>query len=187
VYLPVCLPACLPGHLCPADAQALVAAELRSSARMAAICEWGAGQRLPVQAAPSAAASAHAAAGSGHEDAAWEATARSYLYDGYDEDAATVGWRAQGAVAGLEYSNMPSSGDARMPAGVTDWDVRSSVVWAGHAGDQTAVRQEQWRCSAASLSSGVGSPCLPLASGGRQQAVEDLLQANAHLLQKLAK
>jgi hypothetical protein len=91
-------------------------------------------------------------------------------------------------MAGLESSNVQSTTEVRMPAGVTDWDNRSSGAWTGHTGDHTKVQLEQWRCSvsgATSVSSSVVG-CLPLPSGGRQQAVEDLLQANARLLQKLA-
>jgi hypothetical protein len=135
--------------------------------------------------APSAATSAHAAADIvGYEGGTWGSAARSDEYGGYEEGAAAAAWHEQGAMAGFDCSNMQSS---EVSAGVTDWDGRHSGVWAGHAGDQVEVGQEQRRSSAASLSSSSVVGCLPLASGGRQQAVEDLLQANARLLQKLAK
>lgn len=47
--------------------QALVAAELRSSARMAAICEWGSRRALPAHVSAATAAAAAAEAGAEHE------------------------------------------------------------------------------------------------------------------------
>jgi hypothetical protein len=154
--------------------QALVAAELRSSARMAAICEWGAGQRLPSQAVQAAAASAGAAAGMGPNDETWGVAAFSGPSDG---DAAAVA-----AAGGLQ-----SHCAALRPApGVRDWEQRQQATWEGTG----SMLEEVWREQSidGSLSSSkVGG----LATGQHsstatwQQAVEELLQANARLLRKL--
>jgi hypothetical protein len=72
-----------------------------------------------------------------------------------------------------------------MTAGTAGWDHAASGCWGRHGSISGSLQvEQQLRCSAASFSSSMLGGQLP--SGDRQQAVEDLLQANARLLQKLA-
>lgn len=132
--------------------QALVAAELRSSARMAAICEWGAGQRLPAPAGAAAAATAQLEAA---------------------------------AVASAEAERVASS------TAVDNKGTHHRIDWSGPVldvgGDGAAGWQQQERSE---LTGGGGGGEVTWAAGNsglaRQQAVENMLQGNARLLQWLA-
>lgn len=140
--------------------QALVAAELRSSARMAAICEWGSTDKLPLPAAAAAQVAAeHSSTETQHASA-----------------AAAEEWRA-----GTE------TDDAADLAGYAEIS-QSSGTAAGAlviAPQDSWVSDTFERGGSGRMNFAVGACVQRAALSQRQMAEEQMLQENVRLLDRL--